>query len=48
MVYLLQEQLEGEQAGDKEAITQLQKQLQQLQSSDTILKARQQHDAVLR
>jgi len=40
--------LEAEHAGDREAINQLQKQLQLLQSSDTVLKARQQHDAVVR
>ena len=57
-VYALKEHTAGMEAeretvvqeleGGREAVRQLQQQLQQLQTSDTVLRARQQHDAVVR
>lgn len=57
-IYTLKENLDSlqnekevlrlEHEGEKEAVTQLEQKLRQLQSTDTVLKLRQQHDAVLR
>ena len=44
----IQDELTHQQAGDKEVVTQLQEKLRQLETSDTVLRARQQHDAVVR